>query len=152
MARQQLDDTPRRKAYLALVTAAEALVEEFRRLFQSHGLTPTQFNVLRLLLTGADEGETCSALKAGLMHRVPDVTRLVDRMERDGLVARGRSARDRRVVLVRITAEGRRRAEALYPAVMRLHEQQFPDASDAELARTERVLRRAAEAATTEDA
>jgi len=136
-----LNDSPRRLAYLALVSASEVLVEQFRRLFQAHGLTLTQFNVLRLLITGHPDGETCSALRDGLLHRVPDVTRLVDRMERSGLVLRKRSEQDRRVVYVQITPEGQRRAEALYPAVTQLHERQFADLSDDELVDLERMLR-----------
>lgn len=142
-----LSDSPRRGAYLSLVAAADALVDQFKQLFQSHGLTLTQFNLLRLLLTGNPEGETCGALRDRMLHRVPDITRLVDRMEREGLVERQRGVADRRVVLVRITPEGQRRCESLYPAVERMHRAQFPGASDEELAVVHRVLRSAEEAA-----
>lgn len=145
-----LSDSPRRDAYLALVAASDALVDQFKRLFQSHGLTLTQFNLLRLLLTGHPAGETCGALRDRMLHRVPDITRLVDRMERDGLVERERGLQDRRVVLVRITPEGQRRCEAIYEAVERVHEAQFPGASDEDLRVVERVLR-AAEAAAKDD-
>ena len=142
-----LSDSPRRDAYLSLVAAADALVDQFKQLFQTHGLTLTQFNLLRLLLTGNPEGETCGALRDHMLHRVPDITRLVDRMEREGLVERQRGVADRRVVLVRITPEGQRRCEGLYPAVERMHTTQFPGASDEDLAVVHRVLRGAEEAA-----
>lgn len=142
-----LTDSPRRDAYLSLVAATDALVGQFKQLFQSRGLTLTQFNLLRLLLTGNPEGETCGALRERMLHRVPDITRLVDRMEREGLVERQRGVSDRRVVLVRITPEGQRRCESLYPAVERMHNSQFPGASDEDLAVVHRVLRGAAEAA-----
>lgn len=142
-----LSDSPRRDAYLSLVAAADALVDQFKQLFRSHGLTLTQFNLLRLLLTGDPKGETCGALRNRMLHRIPDITRLVDRMEREGLVERQRGATDRRVVLVRITPEGQRLCESLYPAVEQVHHAQFPSASDEDLAVVQRVLRSAEEAA-----
>ena len=71
-------------------------------------------------------------------------------MEREGLVERQRGVADRRVVLVRITPEGQRRCEGLYPAVERMHSGQFPGASDEELTVVHRVLR-GAEAAAKDD-
>jgi len=144
---QSLPDSPRRRAYLSLVSASDALVDQFKKLFQSHGLTLTQFNLLRLLLTGPETGETCGALRDRMLHRVPDITRLVDRMEREGLVQRMRAKHDRRVVLIRITAEGQRRCEVVYPELLRIHDAQFPGLSDAELLELERLLRAAAAAA-----
>jgi len=138
---QALPDSPRRRAYLALVSASEALVEQFKKLFQSHGLTLTQFNLLRLLLSGPETGETCGALRDRMLHRVPDITRLVDRMEREGLVERERAKHDRRVVLIRITAEGQRRCEAVYPELLRIHEAQFPGLDESELLELEQQLR-----------
>ena len=63
------------------------------------------------------------------------------------LVQRQRGTSDRRVVRVRITPEGQRRCESLYPAVERLHASQFPGASEEELRELERILRSAEEAA-----
>ena len=114
-----------RDAYLNLIRVHELLMGEFEELFRTAGLTHTQFNVLRILLTGPKGGVPCQAVGEGLLKRVPDVTRLLDRMERDGLVARRRSDEDRRVVLVEITAAGRDRAEGLYGAVDKLHRRQF---------------------------
>jgi DNA-binding MarR family transcriptional regulator len=138
---QALPDSSRRRAYLALVSASEALVEQFKKLFQSHGLTLTQFNLLRLLLTGPESGETCGSLRDRMLRRVPDITRLVDRMEREGLVHRDRAKHDRRVVLIRVTAEGQRRCEAVYPELLKMHDAQFPGLSEDELVELERVLR-----------
>jgi len=144
---QALPDSPRRRAYLALVSASDALVDQFKKLFQSHGLTLTQFNLLRLLLTGPKAGETCGALRDQMLHRVPDITRLVDRMEREGLVERHRAKHDRRVVLINITAEGQRRCEQVYPELVKIHDAQFPGLSADELLELERLLRLAENAA-----
>jgi len=121
----ELEDTPARRAYLALVQAHEKLVGEFADLFRSHGISQAQFNVLRILVQGPPRGCSCQHIGANLIHREPDVTRLLDRMEAAGLVTRERSTEDRRVVEVRITPQGRSVCEGLYPEVSALHEKQF---------------------------
>ncbi len=127
--------------YLALLQAHEALAGEGRSCFQDGGLSEAQFNTLRIVLRGPAEGATCREIGEQLLRRVPDVTRLVDRMERDGLVTRARDDRDRRVVRVRATAEGKRRCEALYQPLHRLHERQFAHLSREELGELNRLLR-----------
>ena len=139
-------ETVERDAYLNLLRAHELLLGEFEELFRSAGITHTQFNVLRLLLTSEEPALPCQAIGDGLLHRVPDVTRLIDRMEKAGLVSRTRSSADRRVVLVRITAKGKRLCERLYPDVEALHDEQFAHLSQTKLAALnsalEAVLRR----------
>ncbi|MEZ5977660.1 MAG: MarR family transcriptional regulator [Planctomycetota bacterium] len=105
--------------------AHERLGGEFADLFRSRGITPAQFNVLRILVRAPKGGVPCSRITEELIHRLPDVTRLLDRMERDGLVTRRRCDEDRRVVKVEISAKGRKTCEGLYDAVSELHERQF---------------------------
>ena len=71
-------------------------------------LTLTQYNVLRILRGAGDGGITCSVLAERIIARDPDITRLLDRMERSGLVVRRRSAADRRVVLTMLHLKGDR--------------------------------------------
>src|SRR5438105_3458814 len=80
-----------------------ALEEE---LFGRHGLTPQQYNALRLLRGVAPEPLPTLALAARLISRAPDITRLLDKLEQRGLVARERPADNRRVVRVGITLAG----------------------------------------------
>lgn len=89
----RLQKTPTRAAYLALIQVHELLNSEFNALFREHALTGPQFNVLRILIQGPREGVPCSRIGDELIHRVPDVTRLVDRMLKAGLVTRERSPR-----------------------------------------------------------
>ncbi|MEM7306585.1 MAG: MarR family transcriptional regulator [Planctomycetota bacterium] len=119
------DLTAARDVYLNLVRAHEKLHAEFTALFREHGLTQAQYNVLRILLGGPKEGAPCQYVGERLLNRVPDVTRLIDRMETAGLVERERSAEDRRVVLVRVTAEGGRLCERLRRPVADLHRRQL---------------------------
>ena len=136
-----LADTPARDAYLALVQVHDRLTSEFEALFRRHGLTSAQFNVLRILVQGPRAGVTCSEIGAQLVHRVPDVTRLVDRLHERGWVARARCADDRRVVRVRLTPAGRRRCTSLYAPVDRLHRDQFAHLSPHAASQLDRLLR-----------
>ncbi|MCY3001138.1 MAG: MarR family transcriptional regulator [Planctomycetota bacterium] len=80
-----------------------------------------------------------------MIQRVPDVTRLVDRLEAAKLVERARTPEDRRVVLVRITAAGRNVLDALDAPVDALHKKQFASLAPAELAELQRLLVKARE-------
>src|SRR5213075_32422 len=77
---------------------------------------------------------------ARMIQRVPDVTRIVDRLEADGLVRRARTSDDRRVVLVQITAKGLDLLAKLDGPVNALHQKQFPKLSRRELDQLNRLL------------
>ena len=93
---------------LNLLRTADALARGSEGILKLAGLSPTQYNVLRIL-RGAGESGLCShEVGERMITRDPDITRLVDRLERRGLLARRRDHRDRRVITVRITEAGRR--------------------------------------------
>jgi DNA-binding MarR family transcriptional regulator len=77
------------------------------------GITPTQYNVLRILRGARPAGLCREDIRSRLIAEVPDVTRLLDRMEHAGLVGRERDTADRRLVTTRITAKGLRLLEEL---------------------------------------
>ncbi|MEO0649779.1 MAG: MarR family transcriptional regulator [Planctomycetota bacterium] len=130
-----LQPSPGRDVYLALVQAHEVLVGEFAELFRRHGTTQAQFNVLRVLVQASKGTASCAEIGERLIHRVPDVTRLIDRMEAGGWVARRRSDQDRRVVLVSITEAGQALCEGLYGDVEALHARQTAHLPPADLTR-----------------
>jgi DNA-binding MarR family transcriptional regulator len=130
-----------RDVYLNLVRAHEKLYAGFSALFREHGLTQAQFNVLRILRGGPEEGASCHYVGERLLNRVPDVTRLIDRMESAGLVTRARGRDDRRVVLVRLTAKGRKLCETLSGPVLDLHRKQVAHLSPKKVAALNRGLR-----------
>ncbi|HEV8321281.1 MAG TPA: MarR family transcriptional regulator [Myxococcota bacterium] len=108
--------SPHAKAALdRIVEAIVYLSTESRRLAResaaSHGLTATQVSVIKLLDAIGDL--SLSSLSARIGANNSTVTGVIDRMERDGLVARERSADDRRVWLIRLTDRARRLAPAL---------------------------------------
>jgi Transcriptional regulators len=136
-----------RDTYLALVRAQDRLVGQAAALVKERGLTIATYNALRILRGAGAAGLACGEIGERLIHRVPDVTRLLDRMERDGLVRRSRSSDDRRVVLTQLTPKGRAAVDALDEPVMELHARQFADLSVRELEALEAALGRLAEAA-----
>jgi DNA-binding MarR family transcriptional regulator len=94
------------EAYLSLLRTADALAAALDRLLARAGLTATQYNVLRILRGAGASGLTCGETAERMLTHDPDITRLLDRLERRGLVRRSRERRDRRVVSTRITAAG----------------------------------------------
>jgi DNA-binding MarR family transcriptional regulator len=96
---------PEEAATLELVRTTDLLSRGLVQVLKTEDLSPTQYNVLRIL-RGAPEGLTCGEIASRMVTRDPDVTRLLDRMEKRGLVSRCRETKDRRMVLTRITPPG----------------------------------------------
>src|SRR6187431_1756250 len=98
------------EAFLNLLRTCGQLTAEADELLKPLGISGTQYNVLRILrgagALDASKGIACGEVAARMVTRDPDMTRLLDRMERVGLITRARSSEDRRVVKVAITAEG----------------------------------------------
>jgi DNA-binding MarR family transcriptional regulator len=101
------------EALVALELTADRLQWRFSEMLKPHGLSPTQYNALRILRGAKDEGRSCSEIAERMVNRDPDITRLVDRLEHRGLVVRSREGRDRRVITTRITRAGLELLEAL---------------------------------------
>jgi DNA-binding MarR family transcriptional regulator len=113
------------KAHLGVVRTAAVLVDAFEQMLKPHGITATQFNVLRILRGAAPAGLCRNELRDRLLTRMPDVSRLLDRMEEGGLVSRARESDDRRMVTTRITAKGRRLLDAVEDDVTDEHRRRF---------------------------
>lgn len=125
-------ELPEQEAMLNIVRTSCALATDFERLFRAHGLTDAQYNVLRIL---RGEGARMPSLSIAqrTVTRVPDITRLVDRLEAAGLVERERCPEDRRVVYVSITRKGLRKLADLDQPVVELHKSQLGHMSEKEL-------------------
>lgn len=91
---------------VALARTTDLLSRRMEMLLKEHGLTGTQYNVLRILRGAGKSGLACSEIAERMVTRDPDVTRLLDRMERAGLCTRERTPEDRRVIVVHITSKG----------------------------------------------
>ena len=94
------------EAILALARTADQLAAPMNEVLRGTGLSPSQYNILRILRGSAGEGLACGEISERMVRRDPDLTRLLDRLEARGLVTRARGTADRRVVLASITQEG----------------------------------------------
>lgn len=94
------------EAYLSLLRTADALQAEVEHRLKDFGLTNTQYNALRILRGAEPEGLPCREIGERMITHDPDVTRLLNRLEGRGFVARTRAKQDRRVIYGRITPTG----------------------------------------------
>ena len=117
--------TSEERLFLALLKTADALGQEAEQLTKSIGLTATQYNVLRILRGAGPEGLPCRGIGERMISRDPDMTRLLDRMEKGGLITRARQKDDRRVVKTQITEAGLSLLQKLDQPMRDLHKRQF---------------------------
>lgn len=94
------------EVFLALQLAANRLLDPWTRYLRTEGLTHGQYNVLRILRGARPEALSCGEIAGRMISRDPDITRLLDRLDNQGLVERHRDAADRRAVLTRISPAG----------------------------------------------
>ncbi len=113
------------EAFVNLQRTAEFLMRGLVELLKPAGLSPAQYNVLRILRGAGRDGLACRAVGDRMITKDPDMTRLLDRLEARKLVARSRERKDRRVITARITAEGLRLLKGLDRPVAELHERQL---------------------------
>jgi len=112
-------------AYIALQRLASDLGQGIAEVLKAAGLSGPQYNVLRILRGAAPEGLSCGDIGARLITRDPDITRLLDRLEKRGLVARFRESGDRRVVTTRITSSGQELLQSLDAPIDEVHRRQL---------------------------
>lgn len=116
--------SPEESAFLELLRTCDRLSRHLALVLKRADLSPNQYNVLRIL-RGAPEGLACGEIAGRMITRDPDVTRLLDRLEKRGLIARSRESQDRRMVLTRITPEGLRVLAELDQPIQEVHRQQL---------------------------
>lgn len=119
--------------FVGLLRAADWLLQGVEQVLKAHGLSPAQYNVLRILRGAGREGLCCREIGERMLTRDPDMTRLLDRMEKRSLVARERRKDDRRVVTTRITPPGLGLLKRLEQPVRELHRRQLRHMSAARM-------------------
>lgn len=118
---------------LSLIRTASVLESQGNRLFRQFGLSGASYNILRVLERAGREGRCSSDIAPRLITTVPDTTRLLDRLEKLGLVTRQRTAEDRRMVKTAITAKGIELIAQLDAPLMALHREQLGHMKKSEL-------------------
>lgn len=134
--------SPAEEAFLNLMRTAFTLGRLHARFLEGFGLTPTQYNALRILAGSHPRPLPCLEVGRRMVTPVPDATRLLARLEGKRLVRRRRSADDRRVVAVGITPAGRRLLARMEAPVAGWLEGQMGRLGEADLARLSRLLER----------
>jgi DNA-binding MarR family transcriptional regulator len=137
------------EVFLNVMRTAEALAEGMDSVLKPAGLSSTQYNVLRIL-RGAEAccGETglaCREIGERMVTRDPDITRLLDRMEKAGLIVRERAKKDRRVIKTAVTEAGLKVLAELDGPVMEMHEKQLGHMGEGKLSKLSELLEEARE-------
>ena len=136
---QPLESTAQ-EAFFNLLLTHERLTGEFAHLFARHGLSMSQYNVLRILRGAQPDGLPAQQIVTRMVTRDPDVTRLVDRLVEAGLTERRRCSADRRVVWVRLTPAGEALLDTLDAPVRGLHDRQWGDLDPHEIEQLSTLL------------
>jgi DNA-binding MarR family transcriptional regulator len=110
--------------FLDLLRTSDVLSRRLAHVLKSEDLSSNQYNVLRIL-RGAPEGLACGEIGSRMISRDPDITRLLDRLEKRGLISRCRETKDRRTVLTRISPEGLKLLARLDEPVQQAHREQL---------------------------
>ncbi|MEM7227564.1 MAG: MarR family transcriptional regulator [Planctomycetota bacterium] len=126
-------DQPEQEAYLNLIRTTSVLADAFTSLFKSYGVSDAQYNALRIIASAGRVGIRSETVGERMVARDPDTTRLIDRLQKAGLVERDRLSDDRRCVVARVTAEGRRLLRRITPHVQELHQVQLGHLSRTQL-------------------
>ena len=116
--------SPEEALFLDLLRTSDILSRRPAQVLKAEELSPNQYNVLRIL-RGAPEGLPCGEIGNRMITRDPDITRLLDRLEKRGLISRSRETKDRRMVMTRITPEGLKLLARLDEPVQQTHREQL---------------------------
>jgi DNA-binding MarR family transcriptional regulator len=98
--------TPEQSVVLTVQRTADSFQRRVVEVLKPYGISATQYNVLRILRGAGKDGLPCGAIAERMVTRDPDITRLLDRLDKMGFIARERGQKDRRVVYTTITAAG----------------------------------------------
>lgn len=129
-----------RDVFVLIQTVAVRFLGDVELLLKPARLSPSQYNVLRILRGAGAEGIACSKIAERMITRDPDMTRLLDRLEKRGLVERARQPSDRRVIRTQITAAGMALLNHLDRPINELHAGQLRHLGDKKLRTLARLL------------
>src|SRR5229473_1717746 len=126
-------------AFLELLRTTDMLSRGVVQVLKAEDLSATQYNVLRIL-RGAPDGLTCGEIANRMITRDPDITRLLDRLEKRQLISRCRETKDRRMVVARITPQGLKLLARLDEPIQEMHRKQLGHLGPARLNKLQDLL------------
>lgn len=132
---------PEQAVFINLLRSYDCLWSEQGKFIQSFGITPQQYNVLNVLaMRDEGHGVACQEIAENLLNRVPDITRLLDRLEQAGFISRERCCTDRRVVRTHLTEVGRAKVQEIRTPLLAALKLRFAHMSEAEVLELNRLL------------
>ncbi|QDU04629.1 HTH-type transcriptional regulator MgrA [Gimesia chilikensis] len=139
LKKKQAFQSPEIEAILNILRTSDQLQNRLGKMFREYGLTSSQYNVLRIL---RGEGKPLPSLEIAsrMVQVVPAITGLIDRLEKQGLVRRKRCQKDRRVVYVEITSEGKDLLDEMDAPLSALHGELLGHLAEDELHELNRLL------------
>ncbi len=111
----------REEVDLNLRIAVTLLSSRFDKMIEAYGITGVQYNVLRILKGVHPQGHARCEIASRMVERASDITRIIDRLEKNGYVERDRTSEDRRMSITKITAKGIKLVEELKPVIEEEH-------------------------------
>ena len=136
-------DSPEQEAFLSLWRTYDRLNAVEEELLGGRGLSPQQYNTLRLLRAAAPRRLPTQAIPERLISRAPDVSRLLDKLEARRLIDRRRVDEDRRRIMVGITKAGSTLLAELDEKIVECHRRQLGHLTRAQLRTLTELLRAA---------
>jgi len=131
------------RAFLAILRGADRLQWQLAEMLKPYGLSPTQYNALRILRGAGKDGLPCQEIGERMINRDPDITRLMDRLEQRSLVQRSRGAADRRVIKARISSSGLKLLQSLDGEIEKFHRDRMGHVGGRKLEQLIRLLQEA---------
>jgi DNA-binding MarR family transcriptional regulator len=132
-------DSLEQEATLAILRTSDLLENRISRLLRQHGLTMSQYNVLRIL-RGEGKPMPCLEVAQRMIQVAPAITRVVDQLLGMAVIEKTQSAQDRRVYYIEINAAGKRTLKKLDESILALHSRLLTSVSDKEMKSLIRIL------------
>ena len=134
---------PEEEVVLNIMRTNSVLNAEFVKLAKSYGITQVQYNILRILRGSGADGLPCVEIGSRMITPESDMTRLIDRLEKAGLVRRHRSSADRRIVEVMISEKGQKVVNSMDQPTLNLLKKQLGHLSKDDLGRINDLMLKA---------
>jgi DNA-binding MarR family transcriptional regulator len=138
---------PAEEAFLNILRTCSVLSAQANRVLREKGLAEPSYNILRILRGAGPEGRCGYEIAQHLVAQVPDMTRLIDRLEKLGLLERKRIDQDRRLVRCFITKDGLKLLKEIDEPLIELHKKQFARLTRAQIEQINELMVAARESA-----
>lgn len=130
--RQRTFSSPQHEAMLSIMVCSDELTRALEELLTPFGITSAQYNVLRILRGIHPDGHPRGEISSRMIQVSPDVTRLIDRLEKNGFVHRTKGMNDRRQSVTIISTKGLETLNAIQPHLSAFEARLFKNISDNE--------------------